>query len=72
MTAKQPIFYLEDRGGNAILYHLIVYNLGGLYYINNKTYNLREFGYEYLKLNDTRVVDKPSLYPDFPITPFNI
>jgi len=31
---KETIFYLEGRGG-MYLYHFIVYNLGGLYYIIN-------------------------------------
>ena len=28
-----PIFFLENRGGSTILYHFIVLNMGGLYYI---------------------------------------
>ena len=28
-----PVFFLEDRGGSTILYHFIVLNMGGLYYI---------------------------------------
>lgn len=40
---KKPIYHLQDRGGYRCLYHLIVFNLGGLYllpesyiYIENK------------------------------------
>jgi capsular polysaccharide biosynthesis protein len=36
----KTIFYLEGRSGN-YLYHFFIYNLGGLYYIINKQYNVR-------------------------------
>ena len=32
---KETIFYLEGRGGMWI-YHFIIYNLGGLFYIVNE------------------------------------
>ncbi len=41
-----PVFFLEDRLGSTVLYHFIVLNLGGLYYIeqylknNNLSYPL--------------------------------
>jgi hypothetical protein len=28
-----PVFFLEERGGSTVLYHFIVLNIGGLYYI---------------------------------------
>ena len=37
---KETIFHLENRGGGFI-YHFIYYNLAGLYYIENKLYNVK-------------------------------
>ena len=37
---KETIFYLEGRGG-IYIYHFFVYNLGVLFYIINKQYNIR-------------------------------
>ena len=37
---KQTIFHLEDRKG-IYIYHFIFYNLAGLYYIENKLYNIK-------------------------------
>jgi len=47
----KTIFYLEGRGGKHI-YHFLIYNLGGLYYIDNKNYNLRGLSNTSLLLND--------------------
>ena len=41
MSKKQTIFYLEGRG-NSVLYHFMIYMLGGLYYIENKQYDIRK------------------------------
>ena len=37
---KETIFHLENRRGGHI-YHFIYFNLGGLYYIENKLYNVK-------------------------------
>lgn len=47
----KTIFYLEGRGGKHI-YHFLIYNLGGLYYIDNKIYNLRGPNNTNVLLND--------------------
>jgi hypothetical protein len=62
----KTIFYLENRGGNSALYHFIVLNLGGLFYITNNQYNVT--GPHSNKLNDRRVVYKPSSPINYPIT----
>ena len=64
---KTTIFYLEGRG-EAFLFHFITYNLGGLYYIMNKQYNIRGENGSSLKINDTRIVDSPSVEIKYPIT----
>jgi hypothetical protein len=38
-TYMNPVFFLEDRAGAIVLYHLIVLNMGGLYYIEEYVKN---------------------------------
>jgi hypothetical protein len=64
--SKQPVFYLEWRGGSISLYHFIVLNLGSLYYIENGKYDVRDNDFE--KLVDDRLVDLPSSPLTYPIT----
>lgn len=66
---KETIFHLENRGGGYI-YHFIYYNLAGLYYIDNKLYNIRgsdanKNGSTFPFLN--KVVLKPSQEIVYPI-----
>jgi hypothetical protein len=63
---KKTIFLLEHRGGWWSLYHFLVYNLGGLYYIEHGDYHIRHN--DSVKLNDTRVVSKPSTPLIYPLT----
>ena len=64
---KQTIFYLEGRGG-MYLYHFFVYNLSGLYYIENKQYNVRgEQNTSVLLEDKSRIVSKPSNRIEYPI-----
>jgi len=57
----KTIYYLEERAGKYI-YHFFILNLGGLYYIENNIFNLRN--YDSLRLLDhkhnSKIVDKPS------------
>jgi capsular polysaccharide biosynthesis protein len=63
----ETIFYLEGRGGK-YLYHFILLNLGGLYYILNKNYNVRGEPNTSVLLEDTyKVVSIPSNPITFPI-----
>jgi len=58
------IYYLEGRGG-MYLFHFFIYNLGGLYYILNKKYDIT---YSAVKLTDTTcVVNKPTIEISYPI-----
>lgn len=66
---KETIFHLENRGGRYI-YHFIYFNLGGLYYIENKLYNVK--GNDANKNGSTfplldKVVLKPSQEIEYPI-----
>ena len=63
---KQTIFYLEGRGG-MWLYHFFVYNLGGLFYIMNKTYNIRVPNTSVLLENKGKIVSEPTTEITFPI-----
>ena len=64
---KQTIFYLEGRGGMH-LYHFFVYNLSGLYYIENKQYNVRgEQNTSVLLEDKSRIVSNPSNRIEYPI-----
>lgn len=63
---KQTIFYLEGRGG-MWLYHFFVYNLGGLFYIMNKTYNIRVPNTSALLENKGKIVSEPTTEITFPI-----
>lgn len=66
---KETIFHLENRGG-IHMYHFIYYNLAGLYYIENKLYNIK--GPDAIK-NDSsfpfldKIVLKPSQEITYPI-----
>ena len=64
--SKQPVFYLEWRGGSISLYHFLVYNLGSLYYIENGKYDIRDNNFE--KLVDDRLVEIPSSPLTYPLT----
>ena len=66
---KQTIFHLENRAGMYI-YHFIFYNLAGLYYIENKLYDVKggdshKNGSTFPLLN--KVVSKPSNEIRYPI-----
>ena len=64
---KQTIFYLEGRGGN-YLYHFFIYNLGGLYYIINKQYNIRRQQNTSVLLDDkSKIVPIPTTQICYPI-----
>ena len=61
----QTIFYLEDRG-NVILYHFFIYMLGGLYYIENKQYDIK--GKDSLQISSNKIVKYPTKIITYPIT----
>ena len=64
---KQTIFYLEGRGG-MYLYHFFIYNLGGLFYIVNKTYNNRGPNNTSVLYEDySKIVNEPTTEITFPI-----
>jgi len=63
---KQTIFYLEGRGG-MYLYHFFVYNLGGLFYIMNKKYDIRVLDGSVLLDDKSKIVSKPTTEITFPI-----
>lgn len=63
---KQTIFYLEGRGGMWI-YHFFVYNLGGLFYIMNKKYNIRVPNTSVLLEDKRKIVSQPTTEVTFPI-----
>ena len=62
----ETIFYLERRGG-MYPYHFFLLNLGGLYYISNKAYNIRVPNTSGLLEDTSKVVDSPSNPITFPI-----
>ena len=57
---KKTIFYLQERGGKMSLWHFIVLNLGGLYYIDNNIYNVRHNDSKII--NDSRRVENPTSF----------
>ena len=66
---KQTIFHLENRGA-MYMYHFIFFNLAGLYYIENKLYNVK--GKDYHPNGSTfpilnKVVSEPSQEITYPI-----
>jgi hypothetical protein len=63
---KQTIFYLEGRGG-MYLYHFFVYNLGGLFYIMNKKYDMRLPNTSVLLEDKSKIVSEPTTEITFPI-----
>ena len=64
---KQTIFYLEGRGG-MYLFHFFIFNLGGLYHILNKQYNVRGENGTSVLMNDTsKHVPEPTTVIQFPI-----
>jgi hypothetical protein len=63
---KQTIFYLEGRGG-MYLYHFFVLNLGGLFYIMNKKYNIRVLDGAVLLNDKSKIVSEPTTEITFPI-----
>lgn len=63
---KQTIFYLEGRG-SMYLYHFFVYNLGGLYYILNKKYNIHVPNTSVLLEDKSKIVSVPTTEINFPI-----
>jgi len=64
---KQTIFFLEGRGG-MYLYHFFVYNLGGLFYIINKQYNIRgEANTSVLLADKRKIVSIPTTEIHYPI-----
>lgn len=64
---KQTIFYLEGRGG-IYLFHFFVYNLGGLYYIINKQYDVRGEQNTSVLIDDkSKIVPRPTNLIVYPI-----
>ena len=63
---KQTIFYLEGRGG-VYPYHFFVLNLGGLFYIMNKKYNIRVLDGAVLLNDKSKIVSEPTTEITFPI-----
>ena len=63
---KQTVFYLEGRGG-MYLYHFLVYNLGGLWHILNKNYNIRVPNTSVLLDDKSKIVNEPTREINFPI-----
>jgi hypothetical protein len=62
---KETIFYLEERG-SMYLFHFFIYNLGGLYYIENKIYDKR--GDDAILFEDkNKVVETPTNEVTYPI-----
>ena len=62
---KDILYYLEGRGGHLSLYHFIILNLGGLYYIDKEDYT--RYANDGGKLNDTRVVYSTTTKLTYPI-----
>jgi len=59
------IYYLEGRGG-MWFFHFFIYNLGGLYYILNKKYDIKYS--DSIKLTDkSRIVNEPTIEISYPI-----
>ncbi len=54
------VYFLEERNGCLALYHFIVYNLGGLYYIKNKIYDIME-NYDFAKIQELDDTNKESV-----------
>lgn len=63
---KQTIFYLEGRGSQ-ILYHFFVLMLGGLYYIENKQYNVQGTNDSVLMDDTSKHVHEPTTEIKYPI-----
>ena len=64
---KETIFYLEGRGGMWI-YHFIIYNLGGLFYIVNNIFNNRGSPNTSVLLDDkSKIIEVPKSEIKFPI-----
>ncbi len=64
-TMKETIYYLEGRGG-MYLFHFFIYNLGGLFYIVNKNYDIKYS--DSVKLTDkSRIVNEPTIEISYPI-----
>jgi capsular polysaccharide biosynthesis protein len=63
---KQTIFYLEGRGG-MWMYHFFVLNLGGLFYIMNKKYDIRVPNTSVLLEDKSKIVSEPTTEITFPI-----
>jgi len=63
---KQTIFYLEGRGSQYI-YHFFVLNLGGLFHILNKKYNIRVPNTSVLLEDKSKIVSEPTTEITFPI-----
>ena len=64
---KETIFYLEGRGGMWI-YHFVIYNLGGLFYIINNIFNNRGSPNTSVLLDDkSNIVEVPTSEIKFPI-----
>ena len=66
LVQMKTIFYLEYRGGSSSIYHFLVLNLGGLFYILNEMYDVT--APDNNKLNDNRLVKAPTNKISFPIT----
>jgi len=65
----ETIFYLEGRAG-IFIFHFMVYNLGGLYYIMNEKYNVRGNPNTSVLLEDIKnknIVNYPSNSIKYPI-----
>jgi len=62
---KSTIFYLEGRGG-CWIFHFFIYNLGGLFYILDKKYDIRNTDSVLLK-DKSKIVNEPTTEITFPI-----
>lgn len=63
---KETIFYLEGRG-SIWIYHFFVLMLGGLYYIDNKQYNVRGVNDSVLMNDTSKHVLEPTTSIKYPI-----
>jgi hypothetical protein len=63
---KETIFYLEGRG-YSIIYHFVVLNLGGLYYILNNIFDISHTNDSVLLDDKSKIVKFPTTEIKFPI-----
>ena len=64
---KETIFHLQYRGAPKFIGHFIIFNLVGLYYIDNKIYNKIGEDFQITFKDKTKIVKKPSNDISYPI-----